>query len=204
MSDEGYREIHLTGKQLVFLFMAATVVAVVIFLLGVLVGRGVQADKDPGSGASLVSAPQIVPDTTTAPVPEAPPVSPPAAGAATPAPQPVDERGAPGRLQDKAATPETLKPASPAARETPAPAKTDPDPGRQAAAAKPAAVQAGDRAEPAVEGFIVQVAAVAKRSEADAIVKRLVSKGFRAYVFVPSGRTAVGVFRIRVGGYKSR
>ena len=41
MSDEGFREIQLNGKQLVFLFMAATVVSVVIFLCGVLVGRGV-------------------------------------------------------------------------------------------------------------------------------------------------------------------
>jgi len=41
MQDEGFHEIQLNGKQLVFLFMAATVVAVVIFLCGVMVGRGV-------------------------------------------------------------------------------------------------------------------------------------------------------------------
>ena len=38
MSDEGFREIQLNGKQLIFLFMAATVVLVVTFLFGVLVG----------------------------------------------------------------------------------------------------------------------------------------------------------------------
>ena len=42
MSDEGFHEIQLNGKQLVFLFMAATVVSVVIFLSGVMVGRGVR------------------------------------------------------------------------------------------------------------------------------------------------------------------
>src|SRR5215216_2468816 len=42
MTDEGFHEIQLNGKQLVFLFMAATVVAVVIFLSGVMVGRGVR------------------------------------------------------------------------------------------------------------------------------------------------------------------
>src|SRR5688500_6636946 len=42
MQDEAFHEIQLNGKQLVFLFMAATVVAVVIFLCGVMVGRGVQ------------------------------------------------------------------------------------------------------------------------------------------------------------------
>ena len=31
--DDGFHEIQLNGKQLVFLFMAATVVSVVIFLL---------------------------------------------------------------------------------------------------------------------------------------------------------------------------
>src|SRR5512135_2093618 len=45
MSDEGFHEIQLNGKQLVFLFMAATVVSVVIFLCGVLVGRGVRAER---------------------------------------------------------------------------------------------------------------------------------------------------------------
>src|SRR5688572_7692164 len=41
MQDEAFHEIQLNGKQLVFLFMAATVVSVVIFLCGVMVGRGV-------------------------------------------------------------------------------------------------------------------------------------------------------------------
>ena len=46
-SDDGFREIQLNGKQLVFLFMAATVVSVVIFLCGVLVGRGARSDRAP-------------------------------------------------------------------------------------------------------------------------------------------------------------
>ncbi len=49
MSDDGFREIQLSGKQLVFLFMATTVVSVAIFLCGVLVGRGVGARQAPGS-----------------------------------------------------------------------------------------------------------------------------------------------------------
>jgi hypothetical protein len=43
-TDDGFHEIQLSGKQLVFLFMATTVVSVVIFLCGVLVGRGVRAE----------------------------------------------------------------------------------------------------------------------------------------------------------------
>jgi hypothetical protein len=45
VQDEGFHEIQLNGKQVVFLFMAATVVSVVIFLCGVLVG-GVYASID--------------------------------------------------------------------------------------------------------------------------------------------------------------
>ena len=53
MADEGVHEIQLNGKQLVFLFMAATVVAVVIFLSGVMVGRGVRpARVDVATAAS--------------------------------------------------------------------------------------------------------------------------------------------------------
>ena len=40
MSDDGIHEISLNGKTLVFIFMATTVVLVVTFLLGVMVGRG--------------------------------------------------------------------------------------------------------------------------------------------------------------------
>ena len=42
MPDHEVHEIQLNGKQLVFTFMAATVVSVVIFLFGVMVGRGVR------------------------------------------------------------------------------------------------------------------------------------------------------------------
>ena len=52
MADEGFHEIQLNGKQLVFLFMAATVVSVVVFLLGVMVGRNV---RQPAAEIAAVS-----------------------------------------------------------------------------------------------------------------------------------------------------
>ena len=70
MSDEGVREIQLNGKQLVFMFMTVTVAAVVIFLCGVMVGRGVdtaravsvaelpaEAGVDPTSTSATFSSP---------------------------------------------------------------------------------------------------------------------------------------------------
>jgi cell division protein FtsN len=61
--DDGFHEIQLNGKQLVFLFMAATVVSVVIFLCGVLVGRGVRTERTVAQSAALSDAatPDILP-----------------------------------------------------------------------------------------------------------------------------------------------
>src|SRR6185503_20801235 len=81
MPDQEVHEIQLNGKQLVFMFMAATVVSVVIFLCGVMVGRGVrqpQADAiaantdtsiDPTSPFDATSAKPVV-TSEPAPAPE--------------------------------------------------------------------------------------------------------------------------------------
>ena len=50
--DDGFHEIQLSGKQLVFLCMATTVVSIVIFLCGVLVGRGVRPVETIAEAAS--------------------------------------------------------------------------------------------------------------------------------------------------------
>ena len=52
LHEDGFHEIQLSGKQLVFLFMATTVVSIVIFLCGVLVGRGVQNARGTVASAS--------------------------------------------------------------------------------------------------------------------------------------------------------
>src|SRR6185503_4550276 len=57
MADEGVHEIQLNGKQLVFMFMAVTVVAVVIFLCGVMVGRGVRAPRAAEAPDTTTQAP---------------------------------------------------------------------------------------------------------------------------------------------------
>src|SRR5436190_16984946 len=50
VTEEGFHEIQLNGKQLVFLFMLTAIVLVATFLMGVGVGRGVKADR-PVDGA---------------------------------------------------------------------------------------------------------------------------------------------------------
>ncbi len=141
MSDEGFREIQLNGKQLIFLFMAATVVSVVIFLFGVLVGRGVRSTAAPAEIATADVGPDASPPASAA-APEASPPPPalsvprggPASGAGSTTP-PAEElsyaerllRDAPPeeKLKDPAPTPEPLTAKEPAPRQpAPAPAPT--------------------------------------------------------------------------------
>jgi cell division septation protein DedD len=242
--DDGFHEIQLNGKQLVFLFMAATVVSVVIFLCGVLVGRSVRTQRealaDPPAGTVADATPQPAP-----------------------APAPPDAKAPPADkftypdLEKPKATVEPLGTASPSSKASAAPpparsepspksapaAKTPPPVGKTASGDKPGtgnqtppsdkavpadkpapekaappapadkpvtspgqdASTSADRgsAEPSGQGFAVQIAALNVRSEADAIAKRLASKGYSAYVLAPPSGTP-SVFRVRVGKFSTR
>jgi cell division septation protein DedD len=203
MSDEGFHEIQLYGKQLVFLFMAATVVSVVIFLCGVMVGRGVRSQMPTAAAADLgPSTPEAVAGTgqsdpvpasaTSAPAAEAPPV--PGEGGfhgALTAETPADEKlaAAPAPREARAAE---EKPVEAPARPEPA----RPEPARAAAPAPPASVTSGD-------GFVVQVAALRDRTEADALVRRLSGKGYSAFVVNPvPGKPPV--YKVQVGRFADR
>src|SRR5439155_7505072 len=86
IQDDGFHEIQLNGKQLVFLFMAVTVVSVVIFLCGVLVGRGVRFERataEAGAGP-VADAPIPQPSGQAAAPAAAPPGSDPTAAAPPP------------------------------------------------------------------------------------------------------------------------
>ena len=190
IQDEGFHEIQLNGKQLVFLFMAATVVSVVIFLCGVLVGRGVRAERggvaDTAQTGTVAETLPQQPATTPAPTPAG---SDPTKAAPPPA---VDDLSYFNRLEKTNAPAEQLKPA--AAPPPPAPVAKEP---AHAAAAEAAP------AEPSGQGFAVQIAALNVRSEADAIAKRLSSKGYAAYVLSPATGTPT-VYRVRIGKFTTR
>ena len=121
MTDDGFREIQLSGKQLVFLFMTATVVLVGVFLCGVLVGRGVQMQRATRAESSAVE------------MPVAPPEAVPAAAAGRAGTPAGDTLTYPQRLQGETPVPETIKPAPApppvAADEPPEPAPATPEAG---------------------------------------------------------------------------
>jgi cell division septation protein DedD len=227
LQDDGFHEIQLNGKQLVFLFMAATVVSVVIFLCGVLVGRGVRAER---AGAIDPSASNAVAET----IPQQPatPPTPPAGSDPTAAPAPapaaedltyykrLEKPNAPAEqvrpsavdkapaAREKLAAKATPEPTPPPVREPVKPAEKAAAPAEKAAAPAPAPAPPPPAAEhasqePSGQGYVVQIAALNVRSDADAMVKRLTSKGYAAYVLAPvSGMPSV--FRVRVGKFNTR
>ncbi len=227
MSDESLREFQLNGKQLVFLFMASTIVAVVIFLCGVMVGRGVSA-------AQLAAVPSSTVDFGDPTAGEAPLA--PVASNLSPAPADVvpdvPSDDGPLTYPDTLTSSKVTDDLKPVRRQTNVPAKPPVAAATKAPAAKASAVKvpavsapavakaaaattaasptsasrvpasaavAPEPAEPAGSGFVVQVAATPRRSEADAIRGRLQQKGYPAFV-TTSGR----LFRVRVGKYKER
>jgi len=217
IQDEGFHEIQLNGKQLVFLFMAATVVSVVIFLCGVLVGRGVRAERSVADNTPIANPADPAPQPAPANPPQPAPGSDPTTAAAPP--PAGDDLSYFKRLEKPGAQPEQLKAESkgrvtaadkvvPAPGPAPAPARkaarpepAQPEPARPESA-RPAASDASSP-EPSGSGFAVQIAALNVRSEADAIAKRLSSKGYAAYVITPLSGTPT-VYRVRVGKFPTR
>ena len=197
-ADDGFHEIQLSGKQLVFLFIVTTTVIVVVFLCGVKVGRGARAAQgdEPGPAVAATSTPN------PQPVPDA---GPPAAEPPAPASETPDELSYHGRLKDAAPPEETLKKP-----------KTEPPPQpKQEPASKPAAAAPAPRpAAPAPSAGVpvtgrpgtwaVQVIATRDRDMATSIVKRLVGKGYPAFLVAPAGGAGPAYYKVHVGRYSDR
>ena len=193
--DDSFREIQLSGKQLVFLFMAVVVILVGTFLMGLLVGRGVLAARGtPGTVAADEAAAEpppppssASPGTSTSPVTAAEKLSyAERLGSAEPAKEQLKAEATPAAGRG-CADAEIRRPGSRARRCS----------GRAARTRRPR------RRNPPDAGFAIQVAALREREEADTIVKRLAGKGYPAYVVTPD-KGAPQVFRVRVGKFKER
>jgi cell division septation protein DedD len=195
--DESFHDIQLSGKQVVFLCMASTLVAVVVFLCGVLVGRGVSAAK--ADSAAAIRA-DTGTEEATAGQGSPPPGEPGAAATGA-------ETGAftyPQLTQGNAAIAGKL-PSSPPA-DPPRPVEEEAPPATPVASA-PAPATPGEAAVTAATrpgGFTVQVAALRNRGQADTLVARLTAKGFPGFVVAPDESAPVRIFRVRVGPYPDR
>lgn len=201
MSDEGFHEIQLNGKQLVFLFMAATVVSVVIFLCGVMVGRGVRTEL--ATSAAADSPVGSDSDSTARALDAEPPPPAPAASEARAQTPPAEPPTPPLDGIDVTSQLEGAKPREtlrPQAENIPTPSTSQKLVEPKASRPEPPAATSGPTQQGA---FAVQLVALRERSEAEAIVSRLVGKGYPAYLLVPSpGKPPV--YRVQVGRFKSR
>jgi cell division protein FtsN len=201
--DDGFHEIHLSGKQLFALFMATVVVSVVIFLIGVFVGRNVRtqqlaaAERLNDSAAALTPAParQTAPPPAAAesPLEAAEPPTPPAE---------TDELSYKRRLEGPSSS-ESLKqpaPAPPSARAaSPQPAQTR---AAGSPSAAPQAAAAGIIGTPQPGTWVIQIHVLRDRAAANGIVRRLVAKGYPAFLVAAGPPT--GTYKVQVGRYKDR
>lgn len=179
--EDGFREIQLSGKQLVFYCMAALVFIVVVFLMGVQVGRGVLAQRGvPGAG----DAGAFARDTEPPP----PPAS-------------VSQGSTPVTAGEKLSYAERLSSPDPPAERMKK--VDDASASARTSSAEPRRDPAATPGEPAGSGFEIQVGALRERALADSIAKRLVAKGYPAYV-VPPAKGTPDPYRVRVGRYKDR
>lgn len=214
--EDGFHEIQLSGKQLVFLCMATTVVSIVIFLCGVLVGRGVRPVEPVAEAAAA-------PVATEAPaVVEPPPAPAPAATHASAAPAPASSKAAASQAQtepppvndappadelsyyDELSRKGGKKPAATAAAANAAKADAPKTVAAKAETPKPepAKPAAAAAASPGGGPVAVQVGAFGSRGEAEKLAKRLSGKGYAAYIVSPEAG-GPSVFKVRVGNYQS-
>jgi DedD protein len=215
--DDYFYEIQLSNKQLVFYFMAGATVLIVSFLVGVMVGRGVDASTDVQAARN---APAPIEEKTV--VEEPPRPVPPAAEDLTYAQRLESDKAEEGLEKPvRTASAAQVKPAPPAAepppivtpqsnvaREIP---RTVPTPAAQATpkptaipratipSPRPAVAQAS---APARGQFTIQVGAFKDRASADTVSGQLKGKGFAAYVLAPASPD--GLFNVRVGSYAAR
>jgi DedD protein len=198
-ADDGFHEIQLSGKQLVFLFMAGTTVAVMIFLCGVWVGRGVPNDRGVPDNADTMAA--ATPPPAATPSQPAASGGPPSSEPPAPASERDDELSYAKRLQAESAPREKLKSPSPAPQPAP-PREAQPKeatPAPPQAKPEPAAPQMTARAGT----WIVQVVSLQDRSAATTIARRLSAKGYPAFVLDP-GAGGPRIYRVQVGGYTDK
>ena len=194
--DTGYYEIQLNNKQLVFFFMAGLAIAVVIFLCGVMVGRGVKdatTASAAGGSARLVAAGEDQTVAARRSIEEQ-------ARRELDYPERLESSGVDDRLETSS-SPENLvskngveaKPVSaPEARSS----------REEAAAPKPAVSRSSD--VPSARdgsGYTIQVVALKTRDAAQTLVSRLENQGYPAYL---EAEGSAGLYRVRVGRFDNR
>ncbi len=191
--DGAYYEVQLNNKQLVFFFMAALAIAVVVFLCGVMVGRGVR-------DATLAVAQN---DITAGTLPKATSTPRATTVAARPAldytPR-LESDEVPKRLEPMRSTSPENTAGQPPREAAPAPRASVPATPAQTAPPPPAPRRASTLGADS-GAFTIQVVALKTEDAAQSLLSRLRGKNYRAYLEAGSD---AGLHRVRVGRFATR
>lgn len=179
MKNKDYRELQISSSVLIFIFIGVIIVGIVIFLLGVSVG------KKQAAASGIPAAPQSQLEEVVAEKPKT------AAEQDDPISQELE--GHQAAQQESLEQPEEVsqpevKTKPPA--EKPAPAKSTPPP------AKSTAAPGGN--------FFLQIGAFRNRESAEAVVEKYGSMGFPGQVIVPAAGDNRQLYRVVLGGYNTR
>jgi hypothetical protein len=190
MANSGQSESAPSAKQLVFLVMMATVAAIIVFLCGVLVGRG---------GGEVVQFNELGPERAGVfGIGELEP----ALDVETDAASPLDGLTYINRLSGTDPAPERdltrteVVPAVEIAGNAVPPERLD--------AATPVARERALAVSRDAVSFVVQVTALRGADEAHAVAAGLVARGYPAFVVDPERGAPAAVYRVRVGPYQDR
>jgi DNA polymerase III gamma/tau subunit len=209
--EKSYYEIQLDNKQLILVFLAAVTVCVLIFVLGVMIGKG---QKE----AEIAAATRTQHDLKTVRTPETDTNTPQQAvtdESSSPAAEPVEEKPTPAAVKSVSKSPD--KPAVKQAKAEPEKQeqkyayedldKTDQDVDKSnTKSATPAAAPANESTEEdesqanGSTRYTVQVMATSSKPKAEAQLSALRSKGYKPFLDeTKSGE--ISVFKVRVGRF---
>ena len=227
--EKSYYEIQLDNKQLILVFLAGVTVCVLIFVLGVMVGKGKKEAEMAASNKVETPTAQKRPQEDMQPPPEAKPIvenktAPEKKTAQNDAKtkpgedysfydldkdKPGTESKVTKKGETKATTAESKTPSKdktqpeekPKPEQTSKPVSNEPSPEPAPAAAVNTPPDTSETNAPAGTGrYTVQVMATASKSKADEQVSQLKAKGYP--VFLDEDKGAKGsVYKVRVGRY---
>lgn len=202
------KTVVLNNRDIVLMFAFFVVVLVVVFTIGLMVGRSF---TEPVDESALAGQPAGAGDKAPAPAGAEP--SPAIEEITLPPPRDDTTRAGVPPSTPTATQPSTqpaavaTPPAAPATPTTaPAAAGPNPAPATTPAPAKPAPPSAPPAA-PAVAGttyFVVQAMATRDLAEARQMVDRLKGKGYDAFVKIADAGSSDGMHRVQVGKFKDQ
>jgi cell division protein FtsN len=189
MKNKEYRELQITSSQLVVIFLAIIILGIVIFLLGVSVGK---------KQALAVSETQLTPPKTTqgkvvAKKPAA--VTEENLTTDNPSEKPSEKPAVSPEKTEEETIPDKpqVKKTDPIAKELASHQKAEPKP--QVKPVSP--IQSTGQ-------FYIQVGAYKNRDGAYARANDLKTKGYSAQVFEPSPNSSSKLYKVQIGGFPNR